>query len=130
MIQYQKKILVIQYHKENLKIRGGRGLGAISTIMNILKDVSLGNYYFEIAMLLRQCLFQSTVLHNSETWINLTKTDIKYLETIDETLLRRILDAPAKTSLPALYQELGCYPLKYTIIGKRLSFLHHILSCD
>ena len=52
------------------------------------------------------------------------------LEIIDEILLRRILDAPAKTSLPSLYQELGCYPLKYDIIGKRLSFLHHILSCD
>ena len=83
-----------------------------------------------MTLLLRQSIFISTVLPNSETWVNLSKTDIENLENIDKILLRRILDAPAKTSLPALYQELGCYPIKYIIMARRLSFLHHILNCD
>ena len=62
--------------------------------------------------------------------MNLLKTDIQHLETLDETLLRRILNAPAKTSIPSLYQELGCYPIKYTLMARRLRFLHHILNCN
>ena len=98
--------------------------------MNILKNVSLGQYYFEIALLLRESTFLSSILLNSETWVNVTKNNIEELEQIDETLIRRILNAPAKTPLPALYLELGISPLRYNIITRRLMFLHHILNCD
>ena len=97
---------------KNIKSRVGKGIGAISNIMNILKNVSLGQYYFEIALLLRESTFLSSILLNSETWVNVTKTNIEELEQIDETLLRRILNAPAKTPLPALYLELGISPIR------------------
>ena len=60
-------------NSKNIKSRIGRGIGAISNIMNILKEVSLGNFYYEMAILLRQAMFLSSVLLNSETWMNLTK---------------------------------------------------------
>ena len=66
-------------NSKNIKSRIGRGIGAISNIMNILKEVSLGNLYYEMAILLRQSIFLSSVLLNSETWINLTKNDINDL---------------------------------------------------
>ena len=94
-------------NKKNIKSRIGKGIGAISNIMNILKGVSLGQYFFEIALLLRESIFQSAVLLNSETWVNVTKTDVDELEKIDETFLKRLLEAPAKTPSPALYLELG-----------------------
>ena len=97
--------------------------------MNILKQVSLGNYHFEMALLLQQTIFLSSVLLNAETWINLTKTNISDLETLDETLLRRLLDAPSKTPIPSLYLELGIYPIEFIIKEKRLMFLHQILNC-
>ena len=115
---------------ETIKARVGRGIGIISVIMNILSNVSLGQYYFEIAVLLRETMFLSSILLSSESWVNVTKSDIKELESIDETLLRRILDAPAKTPLPALYMELGCLRIKHIIIKKRLMFLHNILNCE
>ena len=52
----------------------------------------------------------------------MTKNDTRELEIIDEILLRRILNAPAKTSLPALYLELGCYSVKYTIMKSKYGF--------
>ena len=115
---------------KNIKSRIGRGIGAISNIMNILKEVSLGNFYYEMAILMRQSIFLSSVLLNSETWINLTKNDINDLERLDETLLRRYLDAPSKSPIPGLYLELGVYPVRYHIMEKRLMFLHQILSCE
>ena len=82
-----------------------------------------------MALLLRQTIFLSSVLLNAETWINLTKTNISDLETLDETLLRRLLDAPSKTPIPSLYLELGIYPIEFIIKEKRLMFLHQILNC-
>ena len=51
-------------------------------------------------------------------------------ETLDEILLRRLLDAPSKTPIPSLYLELGVYPIKFIIKEKRLMFLQQILSYD
>ena len=115
---------------KNIKSRIGKGIGTISNIMNILKEVSLGQYFFEVSLLLRESIFLSAILLNSETWVNLTKTDTEELEMLDETLLRRLLEAPAKTPIPGLYLELGIYPLRFSIINRRLMFLHHILNCD
>ena len=115
---------------KNIKSRIGKGIGQISNIMNILKQVSLGQYYFEMSLLLRESFFLSSVLLNAETWVNLSKTDIEDLEKLDETLLRRLLNAPAKTPISALYLELGIVPIRYHITIKRLMFLHHILQCD
>ena len=61
---------------KNIKARSGRGIGVISNIANILKEVSMGQYHFEVSLLLRESLFLSTVLVNSESWVNLTKTDV------------------------------------------------------
>ena len=63
-------------------------------------------------------------------WVNLTKTDIKDLEKLDETLLKNLIDAPSMTPIPGLYLDLGVYPIGYHIIVKRLMFLQHILKCD
>ena len=103
---------------KNIKKRASRGIGTISNIMNTLKEVSLGQYHFEIATLLRESIFLSSVLLNSETWLNLTKSNIEELEKIDETLLRRILNAGSKCPIPGLYLELGVYPIRLHIIAK------------
>lgn len=73
---------------------------------------------FEMGLFLRQSIFLSSVLLNSETWVNLTKTDIEDLEALDESLLRWILDCPSKTPIPGLYLELDVYPIKYQLKEK------------
>ena len=44
---------------ENISLESNNGMGAISNILNILKEVSLGEFYFQIAFLLRQTMFLS-----------------------------------------------------------------------
>ena len=85
---------------KNIKARLGRGIGVISNIANILKEVSMGQFHFEVSLLLRESLFLSTVLVNSESWVNLTKTDVTEMEKIDETLLRRLVDVGSKCPIP------------------------------
>ena len=59
--------------------------------MNILETTYFGKYYFEIAMVLRQSLFLSSILLNSEAWVNYSEKDIRILERCDEILLSKIL---------------------------------------
>ena len=55
---------------ENIRSKISNGMGAMSNIMNILREVNLGEYYFQSALLLRQTMFLSTILLNSEAWVN------------------------------------------------------------
>ena len=67
------------------------------------------------------------ILFNTEIWYKLTDTDIKRISNVDEYIMRKILGAPAKTPIEALYLETGCLPIKYIIQRRRLMYLHHIL---
>ena len=99
-----------------------------TSIVNILKELCLGQFHFTVAKLLRESLLFSSILLNCETWFNITKAEIDQLEKVDKSLLRRILDAPSKSPTASLYLELGCVPIQYLIMSKRLRFLHYILN--
>ena len=103
-------------------------IGVSAQIMNILKELSLGKFHFDIALSLRQSIFLPVLLLNSETWFNITKKNIEDLEMMDHNLLRKIMDAPSKTPIAALYLELGCLPIRYLIMYKRVMYLFHILQ--
>ena len=90
----------------NIQSRVGKGLGNITRIMNMLDKVTLGSHYFKTAMLLRESLFLSALLTNSESWHGVTTTNINQLETIDKLLLRKILKTPISTPIEAMYLDL------------------------
>ena len=71
---------------ENIKVRAASGIGITASIKNILNDLSLGTFYFEAALLLREANFMNSILLNSETWVNLNKTDIEELENVDKKI--------------------------------------------
>ena len=79
-------------------------------------------------MILRRAMMLSVVLFNAETWHRLTKENIKKLESIDLMLLRKLFKTPTSTPKTALYLETGCVPIRYVIKGKRIMYLHHILT--
>ena len=58
--------------------------------MNILEKVTLGEYYFSTAILLRESMFVNGILTNAEIWYGLTKAEVGELEDLDEQLLRQI----------------------------------------
>ena len=50
------------------------------------------------------------------------------METVDLSLLRRILNAPRTTPKEMLFLELGVIPLREIIRERRLGFLYYILK--
>ena len=115
-------------NEKTVKQRVGRGIGIINDIMNILGKVSLGEHYFSIAILLRESLFINSVLSSSEVWYGITKQEMKDLENLDLSLLRRILNAPFSVPAEALYLELGILNLETIIKARRLNYLHYLAT--
>ena len=92
----QEKYLgdIISHDGKNMKnvmARVGKAVGITNQIMSILEEICFGPYHFEVAVTLRNALFISSVLCNSEAWYNISNEEINKLEQADEILLRRIL---------------------------------------
>ena len=81
-------------------------------------------------MVLRESLFMSSILLNSEAWVNYTERDVRILEQCDEIILTRILDCDGNTSNALKYFELGVLPIRYEIMKRKLSFLQYLLKED
>ena len=115
---------------KNIQSRINKGKGKVKRISEILNGVPFGKLYFQVAIILRNSLLVSSVLCNSETWFNLTKSELDLLETVDLLLLRTILGAPKTVAKEMLYLELGVIPLREMVRQRRLNFLHYILKQD
>jgi hypothetical protein len=112
---------------KNIKARVSKGKGINSKILTMLEGIPFGNFYFEVAVILRNSLLVSSLLCNSEAWYNVTKAELELLESVDVMLLRSILRAPKSTPKEMLYLELGCVPFREIVRKRRLSFLYYIL---
>ena len=75
---------------KNIKARVNKGTGIVNKILTLLEGIPFGKYFFEIAIMLRNSLLVSSLLCNSEAWYNVTNAEYDYLETIDNTFLRKI----------------------------------------
>ena len=53
-------------NKLNIENRVSRGLGKIAQIMGMIEKISLGKHFFKIALLLRESIFLSSIVTNSE----------------------------------------------------------------
>ena len=114
----------------NIKARVSKARGIISRILSILDGIPFGQYYFEVALILRSSLLISSLLCNSESWYNVTKTELDLLESVDLHFLRQILNVPKSTPKEMLFLEMGCLPLRHMIRKRRIMFLHYILNQD
>ena len=60
-------------NSENINERSKIGFQAISQIKSFMKDVQLGSYSIQVELILRESLFISKILLNSEVWHSVTK---------------------------------------------------------
>ena len=117
-------------HTKNVQLRSNKGLGIINQIVQILDSTFFGKYHYEVAMVLRESLFLSSILLNSEAWVNYSKQDVRILEQCDEILLSKILDCDGNTSNALKYFELGGVPIRFEIMKRKLGFLQYLLKED
>ena len=113
---------------KNIKDRKAKGFGIVDKICSMLEEMFFGPFHIETALLFRTTHLISSILFNSEVWYGLRKVDLEELESVDQALLRKILEAPASTPIPMLYLELGVTPFRYIIMSRRLMYLQYMLQ--
>ena len=114
----------------NIQNRVNKGIGQITKIMDMLKSVSFGEKFFQIANTLREATFLSGMLTNADVWYNLHKNEIEQLEQIDRMLLRTVLEVPDSTCVESLYLELGLIPIHIIIKARRVNYLHYLATME
>ena len=115
-------------NKLNIANRVSKGQGKIAEIISMIDSISLGKHYFKIALLLRESIFLSSIVTNSEVWYRLTKSEIEDLESVDRSLLKRILAVPNSTPTAALYLETGCIRIGTILKARRVNYLHYLVK--
>ena len=112
----------------NIKEKHNRAIGIVNKISSSLYERPYGRYTFRAAKLLREGLLLGSMLNNSESWVNITKSDLDTLEKPDTIVQRSILTEYGNPSKVFMCLELGVIPVKFVIIEKRLKFLKYILD--
>ena len=115
-------------NKLNIQRRVSKGNGIISQLLTLLEKTSVGKHYFRIALLLRDSIFLSSILTNSEVWYGVTQSDIEELEILDKNLLRSIFKVPSSTPVAGLYLESGSIRIGTLIKARRINYLHYLLK--
>ena len=60
----------------NINCKVAKGMGQMNTIMTLLKSVSFGGKYFQIAVTLREAHLINGMMSSAETWYGLRKQEI------------------------------------------------------
>ena len=112
---------------ESITDRYNKGISYANQIICILKEISLGNFYFEQAIQLRNAILINGMLCSIKATFGLTLNHINKLEQCDRYLMRKIFRSPISTPVECFYLETGTMPLRFVIIARRLLFYWSIL---
>ena len=104
--------------EETVKAREIKAVGILSQISSILKNVSLGIYFFKTALILRETMFINGIMRNTESWNYLTKKQIKTFEESDSRLFSTLFCSPRSTNRVMYYIETAKIPLRH-VLAKR-----------
>ena len=75
---------------QNIEERYNKGIGIVNQILGILKEISFGIYYFDMAVLFRQSMLLNGFLCNSEVLYGLKKHHIDTLESVNKYFWKKV----------------------------------------
>ena len=107
----------------NIKSRTDKAFGNVEKIKNALIERPYGKYSFKAALLMREALLIGGLLSNSESWTNITESNILKLTQPDTMLHRALLSMTGNPSKVFMCFELGVIPVRYAIMKKTFEFL-------
>ena len=99
-------------------------------IFSSLNQISLGHYFYEIALTMRDTILVSKMVSSSEIWYHISKQEYQKLESVDEMFLRRLLSVPVSVPKEALYLEFGKISIKNLIKIRRMMYWWHLVNVD
>ena len=105
-----------------------KSIGTIRKIFEKLKILKLRKYYFECGVLFLNIMLKSSILYACETYYHLKETEIRTIERIEESFMRKLLDTKKGCPISQMYLELGHSPARFHIFKMRSLLLKYILN--
>ena len=99
-------------------------------VFSKLNDLNLKKYYFECAIVFLNVMLRSSILYACETYYNLKESELRELERIEESFLRKMFKTSRGCPISQLYLEAGQVPARFQAKKNRLLFLQYILQED
>ena len=115
---------------DNIEERYNKGIGIANKIIGLLKEISFGHYYFQMAILFRQSMLVNSILCNSEVLYGVSQTHIDTLESVDKYFWRKVFGAPISTPIESFFIETNTIPIRYILMGRRLMYYWNLMQKD
>ena len=115
-------------HASTVSKRRAKGFGIISDISQILDVIPAGKRRIKMGLHLRQAWFINSLCVNVEVWHNVLKKDITPFLDLDKYLMKKILGVHSKVPVELVYLETAAIPINYVLAGRRINYLHNILT--
>ena len=90
----------------------------------------VGDADTSVRLLLLETVVKSTLLFNTETWVNVTKEEMKNIDRGHYLVLRKIFEQKQNTPYYGILMEIGCWPYSYVVLYKRLMYFHHLIHSE
>ena len=112
----------------NIRRVKNKSLGVIKTVFRKLESLNLKQYYFECAIILLKAIVRPSILYSCEAYYDLKENELRQIERIEESFLRKLLKTTKGCTITQLYLEVGVYPARFEIQRLRLLYLRYILD--
>ena len=112
----------------NINAIRNKSIGIVRKIINKLNSLKLRNYYFECAAIFMLSMLRPSILYASEMYYNITENQLRQIEKIEESFLRKVFKTTKGCPISQLYLEMGVAPARFEIQKLRLLYLKYILS--
>ena len=113
---------------ENLQSRQSKGVGIVNQIMSLLKEISFGSYFFQMALVFRNSQLINGTLYNMEGLHGVKNKHLDVIEECDKMFFRNIFECPQGTPLEAFFLETSTIPFRFILQGRRLMYLWTLLK--
>ena len=113
---------------ENLQARQSKGVGIVNQIMSLLKEISFGSYFFQMALVFRNSQLINGTLYNMEGLHGVKNKHLDVIEECDKMFFRNIFECPQGTPLEAFFLETSTIPFRFILQGRRLMYLWTLLK--
>ena len=112
----------------NIRHVKSKSIGVIRRIFTKLASLNLNQYYFECGLILMNVILRGTILYAADMYYNLKESELRQMERIEETYLRKLVKTTKGCPITSLYLETGQTPARFEIIKMRLLYLKYILE--
>ena len=112
----------------NIRQIRNKSIGTVRKLFNRLNSLKLKQYYFECAVILMNSMLRPSILYACEMYYNLKESELRHLERIEESFLRKVLNTTKGCPITQLYLEIGQIPARFEIQKMRLLYLKYILK--